>query len=158
MTWYSFQQNNSGGRFLIDETVDIYVVVEETTIKKAIKRARSITKKHREFCHCCGVRWSFDEDDIEVHDYIPTYLGDSGILYDLDGSITKLPGRKCNRRNGDRHITSLLQRCEAVLPGSTDFVFSDFFSNLDVSRLSKPIELPPLISFSEFYNAISQED
>ena len=57
MSWYSFRQNNSGGSFFIDEMVDIYVVVEETTMKKAIKRARSITKNHRAFCECCGDRW-----------------------------------------------------------------------------------------------------
>lgn len=56
MAWHAFRQNNSGGKYLIDNMVDILIVVEDTTIKKAIKRARSITKNHRVYCQCCGYR------------------------------------------------------------------------------------------------------
>lgn len=93
MAFYSFKQNNSGGYFLIDDVVSVHIVIEETTMKKAIKKARSITKKHREFCYCCGKRWSFNEWHVDEHAEVPNDLTYPAILYSTDGSVCKVEGR-----------------------------------------------------------------
>lgn len=149
MTWYSFRQNNSGGRFLIDETVDIYVVVEETTMKKAIKKARSTTKNHRAYCNCCGERWSFYEGEIETFDEVPTNLDYSAVLYSLDESRTKIPGPPEKPSSWDRQRSAYT----GIRGGSNMQILSLLLEHVDVSRLR--IKLPPLINLSDDNVAIS---
>lgn len=147
MSWYTFRQNNSGGSFFIDETVDIYVVVEETTMKKAIKRARSITKNHRAYCGCCGDRWDFSEDETEVSIERPTDLDHSAVFYFLDGSRTKT--------QGPPKKPSLWE-----LQGSDMLILSLLLQHVDVSRqrlasiLAERPKLPPLIELREDRAAI----
>lgn len=149
MAWYAFRQNNSGGKYLIDDMVDILIVVEETTIKKAIKRARSITKNHRVYCKCCGDRWDFEEFQVDVHDEMPVDLGYPAILYAIDGSKSRVPGP-----------TKELSPCltyTGMRGGSTEFVMSHFFGNIDSMLHAGRVELPPLVDLKEFYDVFSQE-
>ena len=147
MSWYSFQQNNSGGSFIIDEIVDIYVVVEETTMKKAIKRARSITKNHRAYCECCGERWSFYEGEIETFDEVPTNLNYSAVLYSLDGSRTKIPGPPYKPSSWDRQGSAFT----GMRGGYNDLILSLLLQHAEIGRL----KWPPLIVPSEDHADIS---
>lgn len=70
MSFYTFNQNNSGGSFHYDNQTGIshYVVVEADTEDEAIDRAESIGLYFDGDgdCECCGSRWStyidpFDE-------------------------------------------------------------------------------------------------
>ncbi|MNJ08359.1 hypothetical protein D3C77_24690 [compost metagenome] len=155
MTWYTFKQNNSGGKYLIDDMVDILIVVEETTIKKAIKRARSITKNHRVYCKCCGDRWDFEEFQIDVHDEKPVDLVHPAILYALDGSRAKLPGPT---KNPSPRKSSLDLKFTGMRGGSTEFVMSHFLGNIDSILHAGRVELPPLVDLKEFYDVFSQEN
>ena len=140
MSWYSFRQNNSGGSFFIDEMVDIYVVVEETTMKKAIKRARSITKNHRAYCECCGDRWDFSEDRIEVHNERPTNLDHSAILYSLDGSRTKTPGPPKKPSSWDRQGSTYT----GIRGGSSMLTLSLLLRHADLSRVAERLQAATL--------------
>lgn len=151
MSWYSFRQNNSGGSFFIDEMVDIYVAVEETTMKKAIKRARSITKNHRAYCECCGDRWDFSEDRIEVHNERPTNLDHSAILYSLDGSRTKTPGPPKKPSSWDRQGSAFT----GMRGGSSELILSLLLQHVEISRLADRLKLSPLIDPSKDHAAIS---
>lgn len=60
--FYTFNQNNSGGRFVRNSMVDHYVVVEGKSFEEIIERAESIgiyfdgCSDGRD-CSCCGDRW-----------------------------------------------------------------------------------------------------
>ena len=60
--WFTFCQNNSGGRFKVTDNVDTYVCIEADSIEHASKRAEAIgiyfdgCKKGID-CKCCGDRW-----------------------------------------------------------------------------------------------------
>lgn len=92
MAWFAFMQNNSGGYYMIDDVVSEYVMVEETTVKKAIKKAKSITKNHRKYCDCCGKRWDFREFYIKVLDEQPTDYDQPTIVYFANGDKSIIQG------------------------------------------------------------------
>lgn len=60
--FYTFNQNNSGGRFVENERVRRYVIVEAGSADDANERATSIgvyfngCASDRD-CNCCGDRW-----------------------------------------------------------------------------------------------------
>ncbi len=63
--FYLFDQNNSGGRFIVDDEKGIgeYVFIEATSIKDAVNRAEDIGIYFDGCgegydCECCGDRWS----------------------------------------------------------------------------------------------------
>ena len=69
--FYTFYQNNPGGRLVINKERGIsrFVVVEATSLEEANARCREIgfTDDH---CPCCGSRWSVSEEgftDPSVH-------------------------------------------------------------------------------------------
>jgi len=56
--FFHFWQNNSGGRFEVDEVVDEGgVVFEAKDAKEANKRAKKAGVFSRSFCECCGARF-----------------------------------------------------------------------------------------------------
>lgn len=73
--FYTFNQNNSGGSFQVDEFMGIsnYVIVEATSVDHANEIAESIGLYFEGCysgmdCPCCGDRWypvaSYDEDQV----------------------------------------------------------------------------------------------
>lgn len=63
MKFYTFYQNNSGGRFVIDETVGPYVIIEAPSAVDANEKAQAIGVYFNGCdagidCGCCGDRWS----------------------------------------------------------------------------------------------------
>jgi hypothetical protein len=56
--FFHFWQNNSGGRFDVDDVVDVGgVVFEAKDADEANKRAKEAGVFNRSFCECCGARF-----------------------------------------------------------------------------------------------------
>lgn len=66
MAWYSYKQNNSGGRVVQNDSVDWYVWIEAESVRVANARAEDvgIYFDGSGDCPCCGDRWSspWEED------------------------------------------------------------------------------------------------
>lgn len=63
LTWYTFSQNNSGGRFIVDDKVDAYVIIQAPDADTANQLAERIGIYFNGVfdgydCQCCGDRWS----------------------------------------------------------------------------------------------------
>ncbi|HEM3569543.1 TPA: hypothetical protein U1317_001199 [Streptococcus suis] len=65
--FYVFDQNNSGGYFVIDENVSDTLVIEAHSEKEAADRLLKIINQKPEytaFCPCCGSRWYPEHPDV----------------------------------------------------------------------------------------------
>lgn len=68
MKFYLFSQNNSGGSFVIDDNLDLYVIIEALDAEHAnrIAEAKGIyfdgVDDDRD-CECCGDRWTEVSED-----------------------------------------------------------------------------------------------
>lgn len=51
------RQNNSGGFFIDNEDVSVFVAVEGTDQYDAHRRFNYIVAHHSSYCSCCGERW-----------------------------------------------------------------------------------------------------
>lgn len=102
--FYTLNQNNSGGYLIQNDNVDRFVIVEANNAKEAQEIFKNILDDYREYCECCGERWSddwLDEGDADNEPYIydkPIKIfndeywcrGASAIVYYLDGRKLKL--------------------------------------------------------------------
>jgi hypothetical protein len=86
LLWYCFDQNNSGGSFVIDQDVAQDVYIQAHSSEEAIGIAESVgiyfdgVEKEMD-CECCGNRWSrYDADDGYP---VPTKYGEN-VLDGLD--------------------------------------------------------------------------
>lgn len=68
--FYTFRQNNSGGRFDVDDDVNIYVVIEGDTLSEIVDKAEQVGIyfdgcADGSDCPCCGDRWypAYGESD-----------------------------------------------------------------------------------------------
>lgn len=91
MGFYTFNQNNSGGRFVYDERLglSVYVIVEAHNSVDVLQRAENIGIYFDPGClidcECCGSRWSeYDATEatgtptvygLSVTDYVAKYPG-----------------------------------------------------------------------------------
>ena len=60
--FYTYRQNNSGGSFIVNEDVDVYVIVEADSPEQAdvIAESKGIYFNGCDLgwdCDCCGDRW-----------------------------------------------------------------------------------------------------
>lgn len=68
--WYKYNQNNSGGSFVIDDHVSVTVMVQASNAKEAEAKAESIgiyfygCEDGRD-CSCCGDRWYRADDRLD---------------------------------------------------------------------------------------------
>lgn len=82
--WYTYNQNNSGGRFDYDEMNGIshYVIVEADSPSDADRRAENIgiyfDDDYSIDCSCCGTRWGQAWDD---GDEVPSIYSESVVDY-----------------------------------------------------------------------------
>jgi hypothetical protein len=60
--WFHFNQNNSGGKFVVNENVCEDVLIQAANAEQAIAKAHRIMD-NSDSCPCCGDRWSFWVDD-----------------------------------------------------------------------------------------------
>lgn len=65
LKWYCLDQNNSGGYFIRNETVQEHVLIQAVSPEDAENRANYIVEGYSSYCECCGERWSvwFTERD-----------------------------------------------------------------------------------------------
>jgi len=68
--WYEFRQNNSGGRYDINEDVSVRVLIQAATPAEANARAEQVgiyfDGCHSNLdCDCCGDRWDKAWDALE---------------------------------------------------------------------------------------------
>lgn len=116
MKFYLYDQNNSGGSFVRDDTVTIEVLVEAPSAERADAIAETIgiyfdgCDNGRD-CDCCGDRWSragehrvVERDKIEQEDPI-VYSASSWVdqgqawrhIYFVDGSKKSLMREPCEK-------------------------------------------------------------
>lgn len=98
----TFDQNNSGGYFIQNDDVDEYVIIEGNSPKEILDKADTIFDNYREYCSCCGARWSdlwMDENDIEM-DQQPLIFGKS--VFDFHGGFEKNAKAIIYKSNGEK--------------------------------------------------------
>lgn len=61
--YFAFCQNNSGGKYVIDENFDQYVIVEAQKADEAYEKLMELGGCNHGWCGCCGERWSSWIDD-----------------------------------------------------------------------------------------------
>lgn len=67
LRWYEYCQNNSGGSFVMNDAVSVYVLVQASNQDEADKVAKSngiyFNAVHKGYdCDCCGDRWYEGEE------------------------------------------------------------------------------------------------
>ncbi len=89
--FYTVVQNNSGGYYIENEDVGVYLIVEANTPEEAEEKVDTITEPYLEYCECCGERWWVYFDDKDGKDKPEIYgrdayeNGNSVVIYYLDG-------------------------------------------------------------------------
>lgn len=63
LLYYTFSQNNSGGRFIVDDNIDAYVIIQAQNPEEASVLAEKVGiyfngVESGQDCDCCGDRWS----------------------------------------------------------------------------------------------------
>jgi hypothetical protein len=62
LKWYVFNQNNSGGHFVVNDSVSEFVFIQACNARHAITLAKDFLD-NSDSCECCGDRWSFWVED-----------------------------------------------------------------------------------------------
>lgn len=94
--FFHFSQNNSGGRFDVDDVVDEGgVVFEAKDVKEANKRARKAGVFKRWFCECCGPRfteaWESEKGFDSAEEAVASHWSDSPmVVHFKDGSTKRM--------------------------------------------------------------------
>ena len=63
LRWWCFDQNNSGGYFITNDTVAEYVLIQARSVAEAVAKAEAVFEDLSEYCACCGERWSYYVDE-----------------------------------------------------------------------------------------------
>lgn len=102
--FYEFDQNNSGGRFIVNDKVTVSVFIEADSPEEANQKAQDIgiyffgTDSGKD-CECCGDRWRYARDYVNEIDYdnLKKYSSQwveadqpYAIIYYKNGEVTKL--------------------------------------------------------------------
>ena len=101
----TFIQNNSGGYFIKDENVDVFVIIEGDSLKEILDKASDVFEDYREFCPCCGERWDDDyksENNLEEE---PMIYGES--VYEFNDSWYKNSRAIIYRADGTKEIVDI---------------------------------------------------
>lgn len=97
--FYTYRQNNSGGFFIIDDEVNVYVIIEAASAAEAdsIAQDKGIYFDGCESgmdCSCCGDRWipaTWEDDPTEtpqIYGGPPSDFRDY-VIYYLDGRVER---------------------------------------------------------------------
>ncbi|CYV04216.1 hypothetical protein HO640_10350 [Streptococcus suis] len=101
--FYVFDQNNSGGYFVIDENVTSEIIIEATEEAKALGRLEEILSQkpeYMEYCSCCGERWYPEYSDVytrywvsdeQYEEFEEVRDGHEAMFYPLDGEHRLIP-------------------------------------------------------------------
>ncbi len=97
--WYHFGQNNSGGRFIINEDLAEDVLIQGKDVNSVLYKAHELMDaSNANSCECCGDRWDFYIDaadakdfptmyDIPITEMEPSHYRTSARLHYADGTI-----------------------------------------------------------------------
>lgn len=101
--FYVFDQNNSGGYFVIDENISSEIIIEAMDEQQAITRLNEIIDQKPEytnFCPCCGTRWYPEFSDVYLRYWITDEQyekfeterdGHEAMFYPLEGEHRPIP-------------------------------------------------------------------
>ena len=101
--FYAFDQNNSGGYYVIDENVTHEIIIEATKKSEAVERLEEILSqkpKYTEYCSCCGKRWypeypevytRYEVSNERYEDFEYERNGYEAIFYPLEGEPRHIP-------------------------------------------------------------------
>jgi|SRR5690625_1862442 len=90
--FYTYDQNNSGGYFIVNEDVDGYVIIEAESKLEADDILSGIVEDYSDYCDCCGERWGEHIDESESPSIFgrPVDISEEGvIIYYADGRKVK---------------------------------------------------------------------
>lgn len=87
MKWFLFEQNNSGGYFIDNDSVCETVFIQARSAHEALNMAEFLFEPYSEYCECCGPRWGYCVDDSDGTD-VPMIYGVS-IYESADGLFRK---------------------------------------------------------------------
>lgn len=101
LKWWHFNQNNSGGHFVVDENVSHHVFIQASTAAEAIAVGEKFFD-NSDSCPCCGDRWSCWVDDSDgavmpmIYDqpyteYVDNFMKDWARLHYFDGRVEVYP-------------------------------------------------------------------
>lgn len=82
--FYTFRQNNTGGKFVSNDSVGTYVIIEAANAKQAVQRAEEVGLYFDGDgdCECCGNRWNVPWDDQDATE-VPVVYGEPAESYKL---------------------------------------------------------------------------
>lgn len=75
--FYSFFQNNVGGKLIKTEDLDEVVVIEALSEEEAVRKFDTLIGGVNHFCHCCGYRWT---QSFDTGKDAPTYMDCAAML------------------------------------------------------------------------------
>ena len=101
----TFKQNNSGGYFIQDENVDVFVIIEGDSLRDILDRANDIFRDYRQYCRCCGERWDDDWKDNNDIDKEPMLYDES--VYEFNDPWFKGDKVIIHRKNGVKEVVEL---------------------------------------------------
>lgn len=106
LLWFHFSQNNSGGRFVVNDDVAEDVFFQAPSAKDALVKAHAVLDESAaDWCPCCGERWDFyveDSDGTAVPMIYETPLTEAeetwcrkgAVVYFFDGRKEKVAFKK----------------------------------------------------------------
>ena len=127
--FWTFRQNNSGGTFTVDDSVDKYVIVEALDAEEANEKAKKVGIYFNGCdkgvdCRCCGDRWyraslweAYEEPALygvpvnKFKDYIEAGV----IIYFLNGEVKRIKIKKGSNEERDYVLKSLGERLKKGL-------------------------------------------
>jgi nucleoid-associated protein YgaU len=101
LKWFHYNQNNSGGYFILNDQVGSDVFVQAYSYEEANERIEDVLEANSEYCDCCGERWQYAWRG-EQGDEVPSTYGTSiyeeydtydkngyAVLYYMNGLVEK---------------------------------------------------------------------
>lgn len=92
MSYYVYDQNNSGGFYITNDDVMSVVIVEADNFDEATETISKIVDDYSDFCCCCGQRWSIYDPRVYKTVSVPDVeLEGKALLYRKDGTKKIIP-------------------------------------------------------------------
>ena len=106
--FYTYHQENSGGYYIRNDDVDVFVIVEGENHQDIQETANRIFKDYSEYCECCGKRWNdCDEDWCELTD---EPMINSTSVYEVEDYWYKGYYAIIYYKNGEKEIVELCKK------------------------------------------------
>ena len=89
--FYKFDQNNSGGHFVVNDNLCHYLIIEAANAEQAIEMAENLGcywngVEHGQDCPCCGDRWYREPDEIDLDKWMQSGYGVSTYVSGTHGN------------------------------------------------------------------------